>query len=126
MLFQTEYVNGIASRNDKQSEHGCAVSTPKRPKTLGNIIMQGIKHNPDLADAIIEALTPLPIDCSIMFEIVKAAFNGSESICQRKAITPIAITAGSSLKNFMILAENIEQITATQAKNIVPYLTQNL
>ena len=55
-------MNGIASRNDKKSEQGCAVSTPKRPKTLGNIIMQGIKHNPDLAEAIIDARTPLPID----------------------------------------------------------------
>ena len=126
MSFQTEYVNGMANRKDKQSEQGCAVSTPKRPKISGNIIMQGIKHRPDLAEAIIEARTPLPIDCSIMFEIVKAAFKGSESICQRKATTPIAITAGSSLKNFMTFAAPSEQITATQAKNIVPYLTQNL
>ena len=60
----------------KISDTDCVISTPVRPKSRGSISMAGIKNRPFLADAVMDAFTPFPMDWSIMLVITMNAFIG--------------------------------------------------
>ena len=109
---------------DRMSATAWVISTPARPKILGRIRISGIKKIPLRAEAVMEAFTPFPMDCSIIFVMTMQASKGSATACQRSATLPTAITSGSFRKKAMICGAKPKQNSAITVRNMVPWRTQ--
>ena len=79
-----------------------------------------MKKMPLRADAVMEAFTPFPMDCSIMFVMTIVGSSGSAAACQRSATVPTAMTAGSFRKKAMMCGAKIKHRSAIVLRNIVP------
>ena len=84
----------------------------------------GMKKIPFLAEDAIDAFSPFPVDCSIMFVMTMVAINGSEIACARSATVPTAMTSGSSRKKLMICGANARHRAEAPVRMMVPYFTQ--
>ena len=115
--------NEIASVNTSAAV--CVISTPKSPKIFGRSRISGIKQMPFLADEVMDAFTPFPIDCSIILLMITIAESGKAQHCACSATFPTATTSGSSRNTVITSGAKIKQPTASTLRNTVPHLTQN-
>ena len=86
--------------------------------------MSGMKKMPLRADDVIDASTPLPVACSIMFVRIDDASSGSTAACQRSATAPMAMTSGSSRNQPTIGRAAKKQTAPATVIKMVPYFTQ--
>ena len=115
---------GIATNKDSTSAQAWAISTPVMPRNVGRIRIIGIKQIPFLAEAVIEALTPLPIDCSIMLLMTIAPDKGSVQAWNLRAATPTVIAAGSFEKPEIMYGAKMKATAPIPTRTIVEYLTR--
>lgn len=69
MVRNSDKANGIEIKRVQISATACVISTPVRPNKRGRMRIAGIKQIPFLEEAVMDAFTPFPIDCSIIFVI---------------------------------------------------------
>ena len=101
------------------SQTAWQISTPKRPNTRGKIRIKGMKNSPFLADAVMDALRPIPDDWSIILDIKMVPKIGMTDIWHRSAKRPVSITVGSFRKIAMICGAKMKQTAPTAVRKIV-------
>ena len=89
--------SGIVRKNVRTSDTVWVIWTPVSPKNIGRIMIRGIKNIPFLAEDMILAFTPLPIDWSIMLDMTIGEERHMTEAWHLSAKLPTLITSVSFL-----------------------------
>ena len=110
--------------SDSTSAQVWVICTPSKPKILGRMSIHGMKNIPLRADEVIEALSPLPMDWSIILVIITVASSGRTADWHLSATFPTSTTASSLRNHLTTSGAKAKHNAPTKNKNIVPHLTQ--
>ena len=91
IFLSSDAAMGTASIKESTSAQACVISTPNSPKNLGRIRIRGIKKIPFREEDVMEAFSPFPMDCSIIFARTMVAISGRVTACARSATVPTAM-----------------------------------